>query len=305
MRAETVEKMLSPAGRFQPIRTRRIFEEICHKIRQQIMSGELQPGDRLPPERELSEMFAVSRTAVREALRSLEIAGLVELRKGSKGGAFILDSSVGLVAQSIQDMLDFGRASLANLLEARLMIQDIVVPIACKRATATDIAALEANIDETEALTRAGRFEERTFKAVEFNTILARATGNYLLAAIVEAISEILRAFFAVAGPPPHDPLIASRREFIAHLKARRPAEAARSMRSYLEQVHDHLIRFEARRARTSGQQRIVDDRPKAAKQTTYQAASGSGAARGNARANQPKRRDQATGRAAKRGPSE
>src|SRR5689334_1123222 len=85
---------------FRPIKTRRIFEEICDAIRARLISGELKAGDRLPSERELSEMLDVSRTALREAIRSLEIAGIVEMKKGSRGGAFITQSGAGQVTRT-------------------------------------------------------------------------------------------------------------------------------------------------------------------------------------------------------------
>jgi DNA-binding GntR family transcriptional regulator len=117
---------------FGPITTRRISEEIGARIRQQIAAGTLPPGARLPTERELSEQFAVSRMAVREGMRNLEVAGLIILKKGRHGGAFVNESSAKLVTQQIRDMIDLGRASLPMLMEARLMVMDMVVRLAAK-----------------------------------------------------------------------------------------------------------------------------------------------------------------------------
>src|SRR5215831_10481200 len=72
---------------FAPIHTRRTFEEICERIRDRLASGDLRPGDKLPAERDLAQQLGVGRNALREALRSLEISGILELRKGVKGGA--------------------------------------------------------------------------------------------------------------------------------------------------------------------------------------------------------------------------
>src|ERR1700721_1101567 len=74
---------------FRPIRTRRAFEEICERIREQLALGVLKPGDKLPPERDLAQQLGVSRNVLREALRTLEMAGVLRLQKGVKGGAFV------------------------------------------------------------------------------------------------------------------------------------------------------------------------------------------------------------------------
>lgn len=231
-----------------PIRTRRVFEEICERIRNQLISGELKPGDRLPPERELAELYVVSRTALREALLILEIIGLLELRKGRSGGAFITERGAGLFTRSFRDLLDFGQASLAMLLDARAVIQIAVVQVACAVGTEADFDRLQQNIDETQALTDQGRFVQRTFKAMEFNNILGQATGNAVLATVVEAMGSVLRDFIASAGPQPHDPVIAARRELLARLRARDPDGAARSLRRYFEGLRAHLLDGKAKR---------------------------------------------------------
>src|SRR5260221_2809885 len=82
---------------FRPIRTRRAFEEICERIREQLALGVLKPGDKLPRERDLAEQFGVSRNVLREALRSLEMAGPLRLRKGGKGGAVIRRGGIGRI----------------------------------------------------------------------------------------------------------------------------------------------------------------------------------------------------------------
>ncbi len=239
---------------FRPIKTRRIFEEVCDSIRDKLIKGELKAGDRLPSEREMSEMFDVSRTALREAIRSLEIAGIVELRKGSKGGAFITKSGVGQLTQTFRDMLDFGRVSLATLLEARLMVMDAVVRAACERAGDADLDKLKRNIRETIELTKQGRYEERTLKAVEFSTLLAESTGNQVMSTVVEAMASVIRRFVMVAGPPAHDPVIASRLELIRQVAAKDTDGACETMRSYLTKLTGHLLNAEkAQRRKNAG----------------------------------------------------
>jgi GntR family transcriptional regulator, transcriptional repressor for pyruvate dehydrogenase complex len=246
----------SASGTFRPIKTRRIFEEICDSIREKLVGGELKAGDRLPSERELSEMFNVSRVALREAIRSLENAGIVELRKGSKGGAFITKSGVGQVTRTFRDMLDFGGVSLATLLEARLLVMDAVVRVACERASAADIEKLSRNVAETVELTRQGRYEERTLKAVEFSTLLANSTGNQVMSAILEAMASVIRRFVLIAGPPAHDPVIASRLQLIEQIKAKDTEGACETMRSYLTKLNGHLLNTEKTRLRSDARLR-------------------------------------------------
>src|SRR5271167_1790541 len=117
---------------FGPIRNTRLFEEICEQIRGQLSLGKIGPGDKLPAERMLAGQFGVSRAAVREALRALEVSGLIELRKGSKGGAFLREESAPLT-QSLEDMIDLGRVSMRDFTEARLLITEVVVRLACQR----------------------------------------------------------------------------------------------------------------------------------------------------------------------------
>jgi GntR family transcriptional repressor for pyruvate dehydrogenase complex len=235
-------------GKFGPINVRRISEEICEQVRAQISHGALNPGDRLPSERELAEMFSVSRMAVREGMRNLEAAGIISMRKGKHGGAFIVDNGVQLVTQSLNDMLDFGRASMDMLMEVRLHVMDIVVRLACDRGSEADFLALERNIAETEALSMQGRFEERTFTAIAFNKLLAEATGNNIFRAIVESLSVVFRQSVAEAGIRVHDPVVKSRKALVALLRKRRKKEAAVAMRDYLLGLHEHMA--SARRER-------------------------------------------------------
>jgi DNA-binding FadR family transcriptional regulator len=74
---------------FQPIRTRRVHEEICSQVLRSLSAGRLKPGDKLPGVAELAQEFGVSRAGVREALHALEHAGIVALHRGARGGAFI------------------------------------------------------------------------------------------------------------------------------------------------------------------------------------------------------------------------
>lgn len=238
---------------FGPIKPKRVFEEICERIRTELSAGTLRPGDKLPPERELAEQFGVSRTAVREAFRSLERSGLIGLQKGAKGGAFILDGNP-TVRQSLEDMISVGHVSLNDLTEARVLIQESIVRLACAHATEADFAALEADIDRTEELTRQGRLRERLDYSINFHKLLALTTKNQVMIIMIDALTYILRMVINRLGPHPRLDLVESRRRFLRHLRARNADAAVAEMTDHLTKLHEHLVREQRRADRQSAQ---------------------------------------------------
>ena len=104
---------------FTPAKTQRASEAIYNQIYPKIISGELRPGDRLPPERELAEMFQRSRPVVREALRMLQQEGLIETAVGSSGGAVIRGVSLKSVEEPLKNLVAMGAINLDELLEYR------------------------------------------------------------------------------------------------------------------------------------------------------------------------------------------
>lgn len=230
-----------PPLAFDRIPSRRTFEEICDQIRARIDAGELRPGDKLPAERDLAVQLGVGRNAVREALRSLEIAGMLELRKGVKGGAFIRNGDPGRMDAVVRDMFSLGSITIDELAEAREHVQDLAVRLVCERATEEDLHAMAANIDRTEAMTKAGNYLDRVECSREFYRLLGTATGNGVLAMMMQSITEILMQFVyarVAAGGPPQPRLVAVRREFLDAVRAHDAETAVRLMRAHLQSVH-------------------------------------------------------------------
>src|SRR3984893_11864703 len=236
----------APTGpvRFRPIRTRRAFEEICERIREQLALGVLKPGDKLPPERDLAQQLGVSRNVLREALRSLEMAGVLRLLKGVKGGAFIQEGDTSRMNEVMRDMLSLGTISVRELSEARIHVLDLAVRLACVNARQADFEALQANIERTDLATRDGRLLDRVECSREFYKLLALATGNKVIAMIMDSVTEIhMRCVYAkVASSGAATPRLAEkRRQFLSALRARDVAASTRLMRIHLESIQRML----------------------------------------------------------------
>jgi DNA-binding FadR family transcriptional regulator len=177
-----------PAGHdiFQPVAVTRASSAITDQIRTAITSGRLKQGERLPPERELASQFGVSRVTVRDALRALEATGLVEIRVGARGGAFVSAPSGSVVAQAMSDMLLMSDVGPEDVVEARLMVELGTVTLACARATEEDMAALSTLLKRgREALTAGTYTRELSW---EFHALLATAAHN-------EAIEGLTKSF--------------------------------------------------------------------------------------------------------------
>jgi GntR family transcriptional repressor for pyruvate dehydrogenase complex len=232
------------APQFRPIHTRRAFEEICERIREQLALGVLKPGDKLPPERDLAQQLGVSRNVLREALRSLEMAGVLRLQKGVKGGAFIQEGDTSRMNVVMRDMLSLGTISVRELSEARVQILDVVVRLACANARQADLDAIEGNIKRTELATKDGRLLDRVECSREFYKLLAVSSGNKVIAMIMDSVTEIhMRFVYAkvASSGVAMARLTEKRRKLLSALRDRNASSASRLMRTHLESVQRML----------------------------------------------------------------
>jgi GntR family transcriptional repressor for pyruvate dehydrogenase complex len=223
--------------KFEPVRSTRAFEEIATQIRAELSQGWLKVGNRLPSERALSEQFGVSRNTLREALRSLEHAGLVRLQKGATGGAFITEASGGAISAGLMDMFHVGAIQPAQLTEARIWLESILVREACLRATPADLEELRRNINEAAEAAAQGDFDRRAEVHLEFHRILARVTGNPIMVIIMDSVLRVLRHFILSIGEYENAFVLPSRKRFMKYLEARDADGAVAEMESSLKKL--------------------------------------------------------------------
>jgi DNA-binding FadR family transcriptional regulator len=181
---------------------------------------------------------------LREALRTLEIAGVVELRSGRSGGAFITRGKPNVVSDSMADLLRLGNVSWHDLTEARIWIEEIIVRVACKRATASDIAALEENIRNAAALFEKGELMAKTEVLIDFHNLLARATRNPVLAMIQRTLTDMMLQFARRLGSETTREVFRSRQRFMAAFAARDADAAVAEMEHNLKKVHRLYLRL-------------------------------------------------------------
>jgi GntR family uxuAB operon transcriptional repressor len=168
----------------------RLYRQIAGQIATLIDSGEFVPGSRLPPERELAVLLGVSRTSLREALISLEIAGRVEVRVGT--GIFVQSQRAIRAAgtssgHAIAGARDDGPGPF-ELLAARRLIEGEIAALAARRIRKAEIAALQETIERMRA--HGDDFEQRDQADRDFHVAIAEATGNGSFALVVHALWE-------------------------------------------------------------------------------------------------------------------
>ncbi len=251
----------APQG-FRQVHTRRTFEEVAAQVREMMYDGSLRPGDRLPPERELAILLGVGRPALREALRALEVGGLIELRKGKSGGAFISSGSQRAVSSGMSDMLRLRSVPISELFEAREWIMSSLVRWACLRITPEEVRALAENIDRAEQLHTQGRFDARINTNFEFYSLLARATRNSVAEMMMRGLSDSLRSLIHQAGPDLAPNFFTLRRSFLQAIEAHDEAAAAKRMVEIVKSTEETYQRLaQTRRNAAGGESLVAADR--------------------------------------------
>ncbi len=230
----------STAG-FEAVRKVRRYEQVAEQIRRLISSGALKPGDLLPPERELAEKLGVGRSSIRDAVRTLEVMGILEPRQGH--GTVVRDLNADALVVPLASVLQHRRDLVSELLDVRRMIEPGLAARAAKNATAEEIAHMEDVIRRHEAKLRRG--ESAVDEDTQFHYAIALAARNSVVLRVLDVLMDLLRESRSRSLQVPGRP----RRSFDGHrriLRAiqRRDAKGAETaVRKHLQEIEEIVMR--------------------------------------------------------------
>jgi GntR family transcriptional repressor for pyruvate dehydrogenase complex len=230
-----------PEVAFTAVKKTRVFEGVAQQIQRLIVDGALKPGDLLPPERELAERFAVSRGSVRDAIRTLELVGLVVPRQGE--GTVVADVSPESVATPLANVLLRKRELIAELLDVRKIIEPAMAARAAANASSEEIAKLEEIlVRQREKLARG---EATVAEDDEFHYAIALAARNSVMRKVVDVLMQLLQETRArslqTQGRPQRS--FAGHRRILDAIKRRDPAAAERAVRRHVEEIESIVLK--------------------------------------------------------------
>jgi GntR family transcriptional repressor for pyruvate dehydrogenase complex len=176
---------------WQRIRPVRVSDEIVRQFRQALFEGRLAAGDPVGSEHQLALQFGVSRTTIRDALRSLEAAGLVEIRTGARGGVRVAQGDPNRFADGLAVQLKLVGLDVSDALAAQMGLEWVAAELAASKATPEDLAELSTLLDDADALVDAG--SAFTDAAAAFHEALAHASHNWAIVTSLRALRELLR----------------------------------------------------------------------------------------------------------------
>jgi len=225
----------------QPVRRDRLYQGIVSQIEGLLERGELKPGDQLPPERQLAEQLTVSRASVREALRSLELLGIVETRAG--GGTFVRRAQPDDLARPLTSLIARGH-TIADVIDLRGLIEPAVAERAAQNITAEEIAELREILVAQEGKVSAGvpYGEEDT----RFHEVIGTAARNELLVTVLGVIWDVLRSSreeWLLTEKRAHASLEAHRR-ILAALERHDGATARAAAADHIRAVGEGILRL-------------------------------------------------------------
>lgn len=238
----------TPTTTFEAIKPTRAHEAILAQLQRKILEGELAPGDRLPSEREMMETFGVSRPTVREALRVAESLGLVAVRHGDPGGPRVLGQpSVG-VARVFDGLLSTERTSVAELLEARMVLEGAAARLAAARPAA-ELGPLE---EAYRAMEQAPDFVRFVEADALFHRRVAEVGGNRLLVVILTALRDpivrlITTGLSGETEAAARAKILRTHGEILKAIRAQNGAAADRRSRRHLFDLYASLVAADER----------------------------------------------------------
>lgn len=223
---------------FETIRKNKVYEEVAKQIERLILE-KLRPGDKLPAERELAEMFGVSRSSIRDAMRSLELVGLVEPRQGA--GTVVREVSTESLLTPLSNVIAHKRQLVAELLDFRKMLEPPLASRAAAHASPHEIAELDEILHRQ--MEKQARGDLGIEEDSEFHYAIATASGNSVVLKVLDVVMDLLRETRARslqrAGRPQKS--VAGHKRILSAIKRRDSAAAEAAMRQHLRDIEQIL----------------------------------------------------------------
>jgi GntR family transcriptional repressor for pyruvate dehydrogenase complex len=219
---------------FRQIPKIRLADLVIDQLKESIFQGQYQPGERIPTEHKLVEIFGVSRVIVREAIRNLELGGLIQIKRGPKGGAFVQPMNHDAASQVMQDTFRLGNGTVADIMEVRLELEPLVAGLAAHRATEEDISALGEALVEMPGSPSA----EYVTSNINFHRILATCSHNPMYDLLINILLDFTQDLILKIKPPNriiHDK--ATHPALFQKVRGRDSEGARRMMRTHLEDI--------------------------------------------------------------------
>jgi GntR family transcriptional repressor for pyruvate dehydrogenase complex len=230
---------------FTPTRRDRVSAAILRQLKSAILGGRLKPGDKLPSEKQLAQQFQSSRGSVREAIRALEQAGLLRVRRGAGGGAVVADGNLRHVTDSLFTLIRLGSVSIHHLTEVRVILEPWVARLAAQRITEEELARIGAYVTRHAEAIAAGHLHATA--DLGFHRMLAEAAKNPLLGLFVhsmaDAMVEEVVARLDMDAATNRSNLVFHQR-ICSALARRDDDEASRVMLEHVTEVQDRLGRL-------------------------------------------------------------
>jgi GntR family transcriptional repressor for pyruvate dehydrogenase complex len=225
----------------RPLGRSRIYEDVADRLSQFVREAAMAPGDRFPPERDLSRQLGVSRTSIRQALVVLQAQGCVEVRHGE--GSFLRRTRG--FGESLPKLLE-RRRQLPEMLEAREALEVKLAELAAARRSADDLDAMQGALRTMEEEIRSGGIG--LVGDADFHHAIAIAARNKVLGHLIDemalAIHESRVESLSEPGLPPRS--LEAHERILAGIDARSPAQAAQAMRTHLNELADvALLRWQ------------------------------------------------------------
>ncbi len=221
----------------------RLSDKIVDMIKEAIFTKKLKPGDKLPSERILVENFKASRVTVREALRILQYLGYLEIKRGSEGGAYILDLVDKYFSNYLVDMFLLGKIKAADVTESRLAIEPPAVKKASENVTDGLLAALNQNIEEAESCLKKKDFADARMANLEFHRIIGEHSGNPVIYFMIDSIIGVIQKHMLAVrlNQKSQKHTIDQHKEIYAAIKNSDSEKAEELIREHIEEIQHSL----------------------------------------------------------------
>ncbi len=231
---------------FKTIQQNKAPLQIIQQIRSAILKGELQPGNRLAAESELIRQFGVSKSTLREALRALECLGLVEIRKGVNGGAFVAEVDTQVTIESLTNFLHFRSYSIHDITLIRRNLEPCAAQIAAKSMSDEDLKYLKRLIEDSKDALSKGNTKRLRTSEIQFHRTIANSTKNPILILILDFIESLLEDLKRILKPDTEfsKAVIESHELIYKALFNRDPEMAFRLMLQDVLKVEEGLSKF-------------------------------------------------------------